>query len=196
MSIRLFLAIDLPAEARARVVAARDQLRRTLREAGMDDGFRWVAPENLHLTLRFLGDVPDDAATLVKAAMQKPLDRSAVRITLGALGVFPPRGRPRVLHVQVDEGAPELSALRDALDTRLAPLCRWERETRPFAPHLTLGRGRDRAAVDPDAFLRVREAAPWPAVSFDASRVTLFSSRTLSTGPEYTAEAEAALRSS
>jgi 2'-5' RNA ligase len=100
-----------------------------------------------------------------------------------------------VLHVAVEEGAAALRVLRDAIDARLSPLCRWEPETRPFAPHLTLARGRAAARFRPDAFARLRAEADWPAVAFDAADVTIFSSKTLPSGPVYTAEARAALRS-
>jgi RNA 2',3'-cyclic 3'-phosphodiesterase len=195
VSVRLFAAVDLPDEARGRVAAALRPFRESLAAAGLDGAFRWVAPENLHLTLRFLGAVPDDAAARAIAAMREPLAFEAPRITLGGLGTFPPRGRPRVLHVAVEEGVEALGALRDAVDARLSPLCRWEPETRPFAPHLTLARARDAATVRVDDFARLRADAAWPALAFDAAEVTLFSSKTLPSGPVYTAEARAALRS-
>jgi 2'-5' RNA ligase len=98
-----------------------------------------------------------------------------------------------VLHVAVEEGAEMLRALRDLVDTRLALVCQWEPDTRPFAPHLTLARSRDGARIDPAAFSQLIGAVDWQAVPFDASAVTVFSSRTLPAGPVYTAEAHAAL---
>ena len=195
MSQRLFAAIDLPSGARAIIAQAVDALRLQLRGAEMEDAFRWVAVENMHLTLRFLGNVPDDACARAKEAMGQPFELPSAPIALGGLGTFPPRGRPRVLHVAVVEGVLNLASLRDAVDARLAPLCRWEPETRPFSPHLTLARARDAAEFFPVEFSRLIAAAPWPRVTFTASHVTLFSSRTLPSGPEYTSEARAALGS-
>ena len=195
MSQRLFVAIDLPDDARARIAAAVVDLRTQLRAQDMDEAFRWVAPENFHLTLRFLGNIPDAGAAHVKAAMTAPFDQAPVPMTLAGLGTFPPRGRPRVLHAALTAGVEPLRALRDAVDARLSAHCRWEPETRPFAPHLTLARSRDTAKFFPVEFSLLIASAPWPAVSFTAAHATLFSSRTLPSGPEYTAEARAALRS-
>lgn len=150
---------------------------------------------NLHLTLRFLGNIEDEAARRVIEAMRAPMVQPLAPITLAGLGTFPPKGRPRVLHVSVERGLDLLRALRDDVDARLAPVCSWEPETRLFAPHLTLARGRDRANIPPADFSALIAGMTWPRVTFDVSRVTLFSSRTLPAGPEYTAEAQAALRS-
>ena len=196
MSRRLFVAVDLPADARAHIAAAVDDLRASLRAQDMDDCFRWVAPANMHLTLRFLGNLPDETAPAMIEAMREPLAAARPSIVIDGLGTFPPHGRPRILYAAVVQGTELLRALRDAVDARLAPLCRWEEETRPFAPHLTLARARDRAKFIPDDFSRLIGDAPWPAAAFEADAVTLFSSRTLPAGPEYTAEARAALRSS
>ncbi len=195
MSVRLFAAVDLPEEARSRIAAALAELRRTLRAGDMDEAFRWVADGNLHLTLRFLGNLAGDVAPRVIEAMREPLATPRASISLGGLGTFPERGRPRMLHVSVGNGVDLLRALRDEVDARLAPICRWEPETRPFAPHLTLARARDRAKFNPVELSRSIAGAAWPGVSFDVDAVTLFSSKTLPAGPEYTAEARAALRS-
>jgi len=194
--MRLFTAVDLTSEARRAIEGALQDLRRDLRGAGLEDAFRWVAVDNLHLTLRFLGTLDEDAAARVIAAMDGPLEQPRGAIVLGRPGTFPPRGRPRVLHVAVSAGAGLLRALRDELDVRLAPVCAWEPETRPFAPHLTLARARDAATFNPDDGSRLIASAAWPPIAVDVPHVTLFSSRTLPAGPEYTARARAALRSS
>jgi 2'-5' RNA ligase len=191
--VRLFVAIDLPQPARNQLARAIAGLRETLRAHDLDAAFRWVDPGNLHLTLRFLGNVDDVAAERVFEATRAPLERDRPSLILGGLGTFPPRGRPRVLHAAVEQGAEALRDLRDVVDTRLAPVCQWESDTRPFAPHLTLARARDGARIDPAAFSRLIAAVDWPRVAFNAPAVTVFSSRTLPAGPVYTAEAHAAL---
>lgn len=196
MSVRLFVAVDLPAAVRAECAGAVDRLRAELRTAGMDEAFRWVAVENLHLTLRFLGNVDEDTAARVIESMRAPIARDPATIELGELGTFPPRGRPRVLHAGVTEGLEFLRALRGDVDARLAPLDRWEPDRRPFAPHLTLARGREPGKFNPVDFSRLLERAAWPRSAFRVAHVTLFSSKTLPSGPEYTIQARAALRSS
>jgi RNA 2',3'-cyclic 3'-phosphodiesterase len=195
VNLRLFTAIELTDEARERLAGSIATLRQSFREANLDEAFRWVATGNLHLTLRFLGNIPEDAAHRLIEAMQAPIRREPVRLVLGRLGAFPARGRPRVLHAAVEEGADAMRELRADVDARLAPLHTWEVETRPFAPHLTLARARDGANILPGIFSGALESVRWPAVPFHAAAVTLFSSRTLPSGPEYTIEARAALRS-
>ena len=167
MSLRLFAAVDVPEDARAELAGAVRRLRHSLQRAGLEDALRWVAVENLHLTLRFLGNIADDAAPSVIAAMQEPLACGPGALELAGLGTFPPRGRPRVLHVAVSRGTDLLRTLRDAVDDRLSPLCRWEPETRPFAPHLTLARGRDAAKFNPVDLSRLIQDAGWPPVAFE-----------------------------
>lgn len=193
MSLRLFTAIDLTADARDQLSRSIDTLRETLRAGAFDDAFRWVAPGNLHLTLRFLGNADAETAARIVQAMREPIRLPPMPLVFGRLGTFPARGRPRVLHAAVEQGVDALSALRDELDARLAAVCTWDAETRPFAPHLTLARSRDSAQFNPIEFSRLLESIEWPAVVFRAGAVTLFSSRTLPAGPEYTAEAQAAL---
>lgn len=195
MSLRLFTAVELNDGAREQLAGAIAALRQAFRAAGFDDALRWVATANLHLTLRFLGNVDDAAAQRMIDAMRAPIVRPPAPIVLGRLGTFPPRGRPRVLHIGVQQGADTMGELRDEIDARLAPLCTWEPDTRPFAPHLTLARARDTAKFNPVDLSRLIDDTAWPAVPFHAAAVTLFSSRTLPAGPEYTVEQRAALRS-
>ena len=196
MSARLFVAVDLTRDARARLADAVMQLRASLRDAGMDGGFRWVAPANLHITLRFLGEVDDATVPDVVAGMSGGLGGPAGRVMFGGLGTFPPSGRPRVVHAAVAAGSPLLGTLRDLVDARLAGVCAWERETRPFDPHLTLARARDSARFDVAAFRALIEATAWPEVPMEVTRVTLFRSVTRPSGPEYSVLAQAGLGSS
>lgn len=195
MSVRLFAAVDLTDDARARVAEALGRLRADLRRADLDGAFKWVAVPNLHITLRFLGNVDEQAAARVIDVMHQPLDVGPASIVLDGLGTFPPKGRPRVLHCGCGDGADLLGALRSRVDARLRDICSWEEERRPFAPHLTLARGREGGGFDLPRFREILDHASWPAVSLPVEHVTLFSSRTLPAGPEYTARARAALRS-
>ena len=196
MSARLFVAVDLTDPARARLAESASRLRASLRDAGMDRAFRWVAPANLHITLRFLGEVDDAAVSAAAGALAGGLDHASGGMTFGRPGTFPPAGRPRVLHAAVASGTPLLGALRDLADARLSGLFAWEPETRPFAPHLTLARARDRAQLDVARFRAVIESVSWPEVPMDVTRVTLFRSVTRPSGPEYSVLAQSALRSS
>lgn len=194
MSARLFVAVDLPDAVRARFLEQERALRAALRAEGLEDAFRWVRAENLHITLRFLGDVDDAVVPDVVRAFEG-VTAEAQAVALGRPGAFPPRGRPRILHVRVSSGVEFLAGLRDRVDRALAPVCRWEPETRPFSPHLTLARSRDRAELDAAAFHRVLEAIAWTPLESPVTDVRLFRSVTHASGPEYSVLARAALGS-
>jgi 2'-5' RNA ligase len=134
---RLFIAVPIPTQARASI----DALVAALREGAPDlRAVRWVRGEGLHLTLRFLGWTDPDRAARVSsivadvAARQAPFD-----VTITGGGAFPSLSRPRVLWLDVTDGADLLAALEAELSEPLATLG-WPPEARPYRAHLTLGR--------------------------------------------------------
>jgi RNA 2',3'-cyclic 3'-phosphodiesterase len=132
-AIRCFLAVKMPAET---------ALRRVLRElAEMGRALKAVEPENLHVTLKFLGATdPDLVAEIQKIAESAASGQTRGQLTLSGLGVFPHLHRPNVVWVGLEgPGAKTLSALAASLEVSLEPLG-FAREQRPFAPHLTLAR--------------------------------------------------------
>jgi 2'-5' RNA ligase len=138
-SIRAFVALDLDDSTRAQLMDLMASLRTRL------NGLRWVPPEAIHLTLRFLGharrSVLDSLIPpLRRAAEDCPATTAAVR----GMGVFPERGRARVLWLGTDL-PPSILRLQQACE-RAAVAAGFDPETRPFAPHLTLGRWREPAA--------------------------------------------------
>lgn len=133
---RIFIAVPLTADVRR----AAEQARRTL--AVHADRFRWVAPEHMHLTLQFLGDVTSaEVHRTVDAARDVGTSAAPFAIAFAGLGAFPSTAAPRVVWVGVTGGADRLialaEALRRALRTHRVPC-----DDRPFAPHLTLARVR------------------------------------------------------
>lgn len=142
-TMRAFIAIDLPP-------AVKDALGGVAHELGerVTRGVvRWVRPEQMHLTLRFLEDTPLDRLAAVQQAMDAAAGgQSPFELRLDGIGCFPTLSRPRVVWVGLaaaggGESAP-LLALKAALDEALTPLG-WPPEDRPFAAHLTLGRVKD-----------------------------------------------------
>src|SRR5690606_8650349 len=136
--VRLFFAVKLPADEQEQLHDATARLRAT------DLPVRWVPPEHLHVTLKFLGTV---AEPLV-AAVQDAGARAAAGLApfdarLGGIGAFPNVRRPRVVWVGVRDAEP-LLRLHAALEQALAPLG-FAPEDRAFQPHVTLGRVRDGA---------------------------------------------------
>ncbi|MGH7197224.1 MAG: RNA 2',3'-cyclic phosphodiesterase [Candidatus Omnitrophota bacterium] len=135
-SIRSFIALDLPESLKKEL----ETLLLSLKKCGAD--VKWVRPANLHLTLKFLGDVTPEQLSGVKdrlaavAERQKPFVLHCV-----GLGGFPDLERPRVLWVGTDEGESELKALARAVESETAGI-EFPREQRDFSAHLTLGRVR------------------------------------------------------
>lgn len=135
-SWRVFCAIDLATRARARLIR---QISR-LREAVPHAQARWSREENLHLTLKFLGDVQTARlGSLSNATARAVADFSPFQVTLQETGVFPKQGPPRVLWIGVRDESGKLAELH----TRLEEACAKEgfaKEERPFHPHLTIAR--------------------------------------------------------
>lgn len=178
-TIRLFYAVPVPAEARARVGELIERVQRSVGDGTAR--IRWVRVDGLHLTLRFLGSTPaarrpalEDAADSVARAA------APFEVGLSGGGAFPSLARPRSLWVGVADGADRLAALADAL-TRKAIADGQPLETRPFAAHLTIGRT-DGVRLGPAAARALADAASALDVRFVADRVILFRSH-LGRGP-------------
>jgi 2'-5' RNA ligase len=136
--MRCFLALPLPATICRRVIAVQE----TLRAACQDADVRWARPETSHLTLQFLGNV-DRARILdlVPALAAEAATHRIAELALHGVGAFPSPRRARVLWIGVTTGAPAVTHLAAALRRVTEPLG-IPSESRPFTPHVTLGRVR------------------------------------------------------
>jgi 2'-5' RNA ligase len=133
--IRAFVAIDLTPEILQHLGQVSSQLRQRLEKVPV----RWVPVDNIHLTLKFLGDVSLANVDMLKKILQTEVDgHHAFEISVGGLGAFPSPRRPRVVWVGVEAPA-ELTAVQNGIENAMARLG-YAREERPFSPHLTLGR--------------------------------------------------------
>lgn len=175
--IRTFIAVTLPAGVHEALGAISQELAPQVPEKSV----KWVKPERMHLTLRFLGDTPVNRLDDVTGGLDAVADASApFTLHLDQLGCFPDERRPRVIWVGVRGETKEAAALKHAIDRVLAPLG-WEPEERPFHPHVTLGRvKRHHHQVE----------LPWgsPVVSrpLNVHAVHLVESKLRPDGPEYT----------
>ena len=131
--MRLFVALNLPKKERDRIYRA----SRILRECELP--VRWVGPEHYHMTLKFLGEVREDRIEGVQDALTH-VAATTCRLDLAVegFGAFPTIRRPRVIWVGI-EPSPALRCLKQDVEWALMA-CGFERETRAFHPHLTLGR--------------------------------------------------------
>jgi len=133
--IRAFIAIDLSEE----IYQQLEEVSRNLQERLAGLPVRWVPVRNIHVTLKFLGDVSIKNLEVLKKLLEtETRNHSPFEMSVGDLGAFPSERRPRVLWVGV-EAPPELSAIQRGIESETARLG-YAPEDRPFSPHLTLGR--------------------------------------------------------
>ena len=180
MAIRTFLALDLDAAIRDRLVEAVAEMP----QAGAK--LRWVARENLHVTVKFLGDVEEgDAAAACEAAAEAAAGIPPFEFTVRGLLCRPSGGRQlRMIWAGVDEPTGQLAAAFEALESALDPLG-FPRERRAFHPHITLAR--IKSAPDPAAFrAAVRRHAETHFGTKAAEGFTVYQSDLRPTGPIYT----------
>jgi 2'-5' RNA ligase len=136
-TLRLFVACNLPDEVRRGLGQVQDDLRRL----GADD-LRWVRPEGIHVTLKFLGAVDAARVEAVREALASAIEPFELRVRPASVGGFG-GARLRVVWAGLEGDVAGLAALALRVDEALAKL-RFSRERRPFAPHLTLARVPDR----------------------------------------------------
>ena len=135
--MRLFVAVELSKKVKEELGAIQAALGEFDREV------RWPKPEQMHLTLKFLGEVRDErVAEISEAAGVAAADSRPFEIRLAGCGCFPPRGRARIVHVGVAEPSGALEDCRDHCEKVFADLG-FAAERRPFSPHLTIGRVRE-----------------------------------------------------
>ncbi|MFQ5594093.1 MAG: RNA 2',3'-cyclic phosphodiesterase [Anaerolineae bacterium] len=140
--IRSFIAIELTQAVLDGLIKVQDELRAD----EWTDEVRWVRPEGIHLTLKFLGDVPANRIDAIGEAMERAVAGSRpFSITAEGLGVFPNWRRPRVVWVGLKGDVSQLHALQGKVEQSMAELG-FEPEGRRFHPHLTLGRVNRRAS--------------------------------------------------
>jgi 2'-5' RNA ligase len=140
--IRAFVAIELEAETRARLAELIESLRDRIR------GVRWVRPEGIHLTLRFLGYARNEVLEALRPALREAAGSCpAGTAIVSGLRTFPESGRARVIWIAISV-PPSVLRLQEACE-RAAVAAGFEAETRAFRPHLTLGRWKEPARCPP-----------------------------------------------
>ena len=176
-TIRAFIAVQLTDEVR-------DALREVVRSLSgrVERGaVRWVRPEQMHLTLRFLGDSDTGKLPAVQAAMDAvAASNASFEMRLGGIGCFPNRNRPRVIWVGLSGEEARLLSLVVALEEELAHLG-WDPEGKPFRAHLTLGRVKDERGAQ-----GIEWAADVQPLAIPIKAIHLIESQLRPAGPVYT----------
>jgi len=136
--MRIFIGIDLDSEVRARIARFLEGVQ------GFAPDARWVRPESLHITLKFIGEQTPDQVQAIAARLRR-VEGDAFEIRCGGYGFFPTAKAPRVFWIGIHAG-PQLAGLAEAIDMSTAELG-IPREDRPYSPHLTLARAGGRSGA-------------------------------------------------
>jgi len=192
--VRLFVAAGISDETRDAMRRSRAAIEAAIAEARVPPRITWARDDVAHVTLCFIGEVTDDVARAVEAALAAPLPIEPFDVEWGAIGVFPPgRGglrSPRTIWLGASRGAAALTALAAAVNDKLAPIVA-RGDDRPQTPHLTLGRVRQPGMGLSWADV-LESARPQPTTS-RIDRATLYRSQLSPRGPTYTAICTATL---
>jgi len=190
--VRAFIAIELPNSVKSTLSQLQDNLKQSDHAP-----VKWVDPESIHLTLKFLGNIAAGTIPqLTKAISEAARGIAPFRLDLGELGVFPNLRAPRVVWVGLGGEIATLSVIQENIESALIPLG-FSPERRAFSPHLTLGRVRERAS--PEERRRLGEAVSslkiGAKLSFTVDALNLMRSRLTREGAFYSRLSSVALQS-
>lgn len=187
--MRTFIAIELPQE----IKAALGRLQEELKSSGSD--VKWVEPQNIHLTLKFLGEIEDKKLQrIIKAMEETAAENTGFQINISSLGGFPKMDFLRVIWVGIDKGEKETVKIAEGLQERIAKIG-IPKEARPFSSHITIGRTRSSLNRDKLVqFLKNKTGLERQGLGFCATKITLFKSTLTPKGPFYEALKEISLK--
>jgi len=180
--IRSFIAIELPDDLKRALIRLQEQLK-----SGKSTSVKWVDPYSIHLTLKFLGNINTDIIGKISGALEEAVRGiSPFHLETKGLGAFPSLKRVQVVWVGITGEVDRLSQLQQRIESSLATLG-FVTESRPFAPHLTLARVRDRATPDERQNLGqlIASTSLEGVYSVDVNSVRLMRSQLTREGPIY-----------
>jgi 2'-5' RNA ligase len=177
---RVFCAIDLPHDVRAKVLAHSMRLRHAVPAANAS----WSKPDNIHLTVKFLGEIPQsrvDSLSIAAANASRGVEPFAISVQ--GSGVFPTRGQPRVLWIGIEDLEGKLGDLYRRLEEECSK-AGFKKEERPFHPHLTLTRMRKPEGAR--ALAEAHKQIKFEPIEFTISELLVIRSELSSAGSKYT----------
>ena len=180
--MRLFVALEIPAGVRDNLASLIDNLR-SLSSRLADKRTRWVRPENLHVTLKFIGEVAPAKLEGIRAALSEIRSDARVDLSVRGLGFFPNESQPRVLWAGLNASS-NLTSLAGDIDRALESQG-MAREQRAFTPHVTLAR-LEPAGLDEKSRGAIRQNGERDFGSFQTHEIHLIESKTKPSGAEYT----------
>lgn len=135
--IRTFIAVLLSDELKHRIASVQDEFKNVAPD------FKWVEPENFHVTVKFLGNVPESRIQAIEAATERAADRFVpFDLEISGAGAFPNPRRPRVVWVGLTTGTDALKGLVERVEREMIALG-FPKEDKPFKAHITIGRARE-----------------------------------------------------
>jgi len=182
--VRLFVAVDVGSDVQRAASRTIEDLKRRIEQRASEARVTWVKPEQLHLTVQFIGHVDAALGEQIRAALARPLRAPAFDLTIEGTGTFPPKRPPRVIWAGIGKGVDNLRSVEREVRARLDGLIHSADEY-DYHPHLTLGRVKNPAGLRPVPLLEGLESTVFGVIRVAA--VTLFESRLSSSGPTYIA---------
>lgn len=177
--LKVFTGVDVGSGIASRATALQQALLAT------NANVNWVAPENFHVTLNFLGDVDDrDLHGICRAMADVAKREGPFRLSIAGVGAFPTPRRPKILWAAIAEGLESLQRIYAASEPKLTELGVYRREERGYTPHLTLGRVKDEAdgeLIAPE----LAKYAEWNGGDVFVQELKVYTSELRRTGPVY-----------
>lgn len=184
--MRLFIAIELPEAARQHLAAVQQALKPHHEKAS------FTKPENLHLTLKFLGEVDDKRAAALRESLSKVRSSSPIVLAADRVECFPSRGGVRIIAAGMSGQVAALGAVHEAIEQRCKFLG-FDREARKYQPHVTLARAKTMLPPKTREDVAAASAALWPGPEFLVPEFVLIRSFLKPAGSEYVSIARFAL---
>ncbi len=177
--IRAFIAVELDNQIKEELARVQEILKTSQADV------KWVEPINLHLTLKFLGQIANKKVEKINQVLKNPLcDFSSFPLTIKSLGAFPKINYPRVIWAGAFSPENKLKSLADLVETKLVSL-KFPKEKRDFETHITLGRVK--SAKNRSKLIELMEEAKVQEKEMMVTSLTLFESQLSSRGPQYLA---------
>ena len=176
--MRTFIAISIPKNIKDKIGIYEEPLKKQKVKIS------WVKPENIHITLKFLGEVEENKIPEIYEALKKCVsNKNPFEIEVIGTGGFPNLSRPRVIWVGLKKGSEELKILAKSIDNELEKLG-FQKEKRGFSPHLTIGRVK--SIYNIDKFVKKMNSIEFKGETFTAEEVSIMKSDLKPTGAVYT----------
>jgi RNA 2',3'-cyclic 3'-phosphodiesterase len=172
--VRLFIAIEIPQEIRKRLQSVQESLRPIINA-------KWTRPDQLHLTLKFLGETPDPDLPRIIEQLKQITPDPQIRLSSGSIVCFPPHGPIRIVAAELNDEADRCLRLQAEID-RACHTAGFQLEPRRWRPHVTLARVKDRLPASARSAAISTKLAEF---EFSPNGFTLFESRLDHTGPAY-----------